>query len=93
MDVDQTIEYLNILVKQDPKIMTELIEFRVPCLSEFGEGTNVVTLAVGEYGQAVGLLGIINGMFPLTSSGCGQITAVLDDNNLITCFKRTEAPC
>lgn len=87
--VQETIDFLNELLKLDEPAITRLIESRVACNEDLTEHPTVqVQDVVGA--PSVGLLGILNGLFGTDEKGWGPITAVVEDDGTISSFKRTE---
>ena len=96
--LDETIDFLNELIKVDTPAIAALIANRVPCNEEMADHP---TVQCGEQhgGFHVGMLGIFNGLFGVNEGeyrhGWGAITMVFDDNdsghfcNLIR-FERTK---
>jgi hypothetical protein len=90
MEVDKMIEnaikYLNELLEADRETISKIFLCRYPCNESLTNNPNLLT---GEGGVRV--FGIINGMFGLTDSNKGQITAEVDTNtNLINEFYKTQ---
>jgi len=94
LKLDETIEFLNDLLKQDAEAVTNLCESRVKCNEEIA---NHPTVQVRGYEEktSVGLLGILNGLFGVHGEeagkfkGYGGIMAIYDNNNKIVKFART----
>lgn len=89
ISLDETLAFLNALVKVDADAVTALIDARVPCNDDLSDHP---TVQCGE--GKVGMLGIFNGLFGTYDDGpkkmYGPITAVLDQGK-ITRFERTVA--
>ena len=87
--VETMVDYLNSLVKMDPKAMTELMEHRVPCNVDLTYHPAVQVIADDPiHGSVVGMLGIINGFYGTRPSGRGYIEAVFDiDTKMILYFR------
>ena len=90
VDVKQAIEILNDILATDPKAIADLIETRVDCNEAL---YNHPTVQCAE-GQKVGMLGIINGIFGVRSTGGGWIAAHYDDDDgKLTKFVVIEDAC
>lgn len=98
--IDQAIELLNELVQLDRQCVTNLIRARFPTTQRWS-GTLPCNSALAQHptvqcdsSGAVGLLGIINGLFGTLDegdrAGWGFITAVLDDRAQVVRFERTK---
>jgi hypothetical protein len=80
---------LNELLKLDPDCVYALVMNRIPCNEAL---LNHPTVMVQQYksSSAVGLLGILNGLFGVREDGFGAICVEMDDENKqIICFKLT----
>lgn len=73
ISVDQVVDYLNELLQIDRCATGALVANRVPCNEAMADHKSVQTLGVNG-GYAVGLLGIINGMFGADENGYGEIS-------------------
>jgi hypothetical protein len=90
MTYQQTIAFLNELIALDAQAITALVESRVPCNKSLADHPSVQVSSTTGGGYSVGLLGILNGLFGTREDGWGFISAVFDDNGVITEFKETE---
>ena len=93
MTIDETIAYLNDLLKWDKKAISKLVDTRVPCNDELADHPTcqVATIADGIYNKCeVGLLGVLNGMFGVDENGRGHIAAEYDDDDNLVSFIRTK---
>lgn len=75
--IGEVIELLNDATKRDPEAIARLINIRTLCNESL---SNHPTIQVSdEHGRdAVGLLGIINGIFGIDDKGWGGIAALFD---------------
>ena len=84
--LEEVIETLNEFSEKDPEALIKLLEHRVPCNDNIVNHETIQT-AKTEYGSTVGLLGLINGLFPTYSdnevSKFGQFVAKMKDGKLI----------
>ena len=86
---DRAIEVLNEIVKLDPKAAHDLVEYRVPCNMALGDHPSVQVVQ-GDEGLAVGLLGVLNGIFGTDENGWGTLCAVFEDDGTLVRFERTK---
>lgn len=82
--LEETVEFLNELVRDDPAMMKRLVQARVECNDEIKEHASV---QVNEEGE-VGVLGLLNGLFGANDCGYGAIYAEFDEDmgNVLTGF-------
>ncbi len=92
--INDTIDYLNDILRVDPKAITALIKHRVPCKKELGSHRQLQAAGLPDGGFEVGMLGVINGIFGTIQrgprTGWGFITAVFNDNGTLVYFMRTK---
>lgn len=84
---------LNQLVETDPEAMHDLVEQRVLCNTAMADHPTVQVVVQDDYQEnpdeepvsvnTVGILGIINGIFGVDSTGWGCIQANFDEGRLI----------
>jgi len=91
VSLDETIAYLNELIKTDRVAMAALIANRVPCNQALADHPTVQVNAQ-HGGYLVGMLGILNGLFGIHENGRGPITFIFKDSNLLA-VDRTEDKC
>ena len=91
--VDAAIAVLNRALEADPKALSDLVAARVPCNAALADDPTVQCGECGCIPLAVGLLGIINGIFGADERGVGYISAICnhDDDDQIIRFQRTPA--
>ena len=77
VSVDQTVIFLNELLKIDPETIQSLVESRVPCGNKLAHHPSVQVMIKDDQAM-VGLLGILNGLFGREKQGIGQIVAEVD---------------
>lgn len=83
---------LNELVQLDPLAAHALIEQRVPCNGALADHPTVQVVQSEEEGTyAVGLLGILNGLFGTDAEGWDIVAAVFDDQGQLVRFERSRA--
>ncbi len=92
--IAEALDTLNSAVKADPVAMLNLVENRVPCNKIFADHPSIQVSVEGD-GYAVGLLGILNGLFGTNKEGWGPIAGVFEDDGTLTKFERTKKtiPC
>lgn len=85
----ETVAFLNSLLKIDRGAITKLVTHRVGCCRELADHPTVQVRSLGGPRGSdftdVGLLGILNGLFGAT--GPQYIGIVVDDDNVIVCFE------
>lgn len=93
LTIDEAIVSLNDMLKADARAMTALVEQRVACNEAMANHPSVQVTKRGN-AHAMGLLGVLNGIFGADKTGWGPISAVFEDDDLNTVvgFKRTDAP-
>ena len=74
---------LNDALTHDPQAVQCLIDNRVPCNMDLANHPTIQTLCT-QNGFSVGLLGLLNGLCGVTSTGSGHIVAVYEDDDLRT---------
>jgi len=82
----EVVTYLNRLLKTDRLAVETLFNIRVLCNSRMAKHP---TVQVGKFSSkyAVGIIGIINGMFGADMNGWGCISMDLDEGNKIKRFR------
>lgn len=89
--LDETIEFLNELLKYDKPAIARLLQKRTSCNEDL---SNHPTVQVGgrDGTYVVGVLGILNGLFGINKNGWGEIIAVYDlETEDLVRFERTGA--
>ena len=81
--LEDVIDFLNELVKIDADALRALIIHRVDCNEELALHPTVQVSGWPGDGYAVGMLGILNGLFGATEDGIGFLTAVFQDGELV----------
>jgi len=82
MNVDETISFLNSLLRVDHQAVEKLLECRVPCNDCMANHPSVQVQADPSGGNpTVGFLGVLNGIFGADEEGWGQIAVVVDDED------------
>jgi hypothetical protein len=76
--LEETIAFLNELVKIDREALSLLLNTRVPCNKEM---MNHPSVQVGEAGgeTTLSILGVLNGMFGIREDGWGGIVAIWEN--------------
>lgn len=91
---EAVIDFLNELLALDRDAIMRLMDYRTPCNAALAEHPTVQV--VGREDWRVGLLGILNGLLGTRDesearSGWGHITAVYDDDDVLTHFRKTDS--
>lgn len=97
-NVDDAIDLLNWIAKNDPELVQGIVTNRMKCNQETWEHQ---TIQVGTYTTGdgpkqcdVSLVGILNGIFGTIKGGkldgYGYIAVILDENGKVLRFERTE---
>ena len=77
ISVDDVLAVLNELVKLDATAMRNLIETRVECNEDLSKHESIqVWMDKEKKVYMVGFLGILNGLFGVSETGCGIINAI-----------------
>lgn len=88
--IDDTINFLNELLKIDSEAIINLVEYRVLCNDELSDHPTVQVSYDKTHGYCkVGLMGIINGLFGTDEDGWGAICINIQDGKIIN-FARVE---
>jgi len=74
---EQTVMFLNQLLKDDPEAIQKLVDFRVPCNDKIAHHPTV-KVRIKDDGPMVGIMGILNGLFGKDKDGMSQIIAEYD---------------
>ena len=89
ISIDEVISFLNELITLDRQALFQLMTHRITCNESLAQHPTVQVRDVGG-SSIVGMLGILNGMFGVDSSGWGPITMVVDfENPERVSFRRT----
>lgn len=75
--LDDVVATLNRLLAADPHAARALVDYRTPCNEELSDDP---TIQVGDWdGELkVGMLGVLNGLFPTNDLGYGVLCAEFD---------------
>ena len=79
----EAVERLNRMLTNEPTALSALMQHRVPCVERPGDDSP----AFVRTDNTLGLLGVINGMFPALPRGGGQVVAVFDDDGKLLRFE------
>jgi hypothetical protein len=79
------VQMLNEATKADREAMTRLVESRVGCAPPLADHPTVQVTDDGN-GDSVGMLGILNGIFGVDSTGSGAIAAEFDESGELKGF-------
>lgn len=81
------VELLNEALLKDPECLKALFEHRVPCNSAIAHHPTIqVQQHKGQKVPAVGLLGILNGLFGIGEDGFGAFAMEIDEEGNISKF-------
>ena len=86
--VDDATEYLNELVELDKLALRALIDLRTPCNEQLADHPTA-QVASTMAGPAIGMLGVLNGLFGVDEHGWGFITAIVSDEDELVEFRKT----
>lgn len=83
VSIEETVDFLNELLKTDPVTVNSLLSMRTSCSEKMADHP---TVQVGTIGKStyyiVGLIGIINGLFGVDDDDMGRITADYKDGQI-----------
>jgi hypothetical protein len=88
--IQETIDFLNEILKLDPKFDELLVEGRHPCNKAIADHPSIQVHVGFKSSTTAGTLGVLNGLFGADDKGWGPITAVFEDDGTLTCFRRTK---
>jgi hypothetical protein len=95
--IDHAIEVLNEALKLDVRALRELFHARVFVNRDLAHHAKIQVIGKPEEVSTMGVLGLINGLFGVSKSGWGYITAVYEDTDTendvaskIALFRRTD---
>lgn len=95
ISIEDTINFLNELLRIDSKAVKSLIDLRVECNEQLAKHPTVQVRITPPYLKDrydVGLLGILNGLFGINEAYFGPIVVVInDDTGELVEFRRTTA--
>jgi len=84
--VEQAVTVLNEALALDPKAIGALLATRISCNAELSEHPTVQVCEDAPGKTTVGILGLLNGIFGVTSKGNGFIKASLSDSGAVESF-------
>ena len=90
ISLKETIAFFNDLLKVDPYAITKLIDKRVHCNKALADHPTVQVQVYADEEFRVGVLGVLNGLFGISETGYGQISAIIDNDGFIKEFIKTE---
>lgn len=79
------VQMLNEAMKTDPEAMTRLVESRVSCTLPLADHPTIQVRS-DDKGYSVGMLGVLNGIFGVDSTGSGAIAAEFDESGELKGF-------
>jgi hypothetical protein len=89
--VDDAIAILNHALYLDFDAFQNLVERRVACNADLADHPTIQVATTPERDRfAVGLLGVLNGLFGVDANGDGPITGVYSEDNELLRFDRTD---
>ncbi len=78
------VEYLDELIKIDPKAMQALVEARVPCGDALSDHPTVQCgIRKDGEGAEVGLIGILNGLCGALEDGYGAVSVIVEQDGTL----------
>ena len=80
--IDRLIVYLNELVSIDAGAISTLFGFRATCNEKLANHPTVQVQTI-DNSYAVGIIGLLNGMFGVDADGWGAIAAVWNEGQMI----------
>lgn len=81
--LQETVDFLNELLKIDPIAITALFNIRIGCNKVLADHETVQVLVSGKNYYQVGMIGILNGLFGIDEYGWGHITINYDNGKII----------
>lgn len=84
--IQETVEFLNEILKIDPVAVTALFSLRTVCNKKLADHETVQVANLSKDYCQVGMIGVLNGLFGIDEHGWGHIAADCD-NGMITGFK------
>ena len=91
--IDEVVEVLNRANELDPHAMRTLVAHRVACNENLVKDPTIQVMAASQKGPAaVGLVGIVNGLFGVDEKGWGPIAVVMkgDSQGTVKEFMRID---
>ena len=89
---DHTIFILNNLLAVDPIVISQMMDFRLPCSQALADDPTIQVALREDGTYAVCPLGIINGLLGIDDRGYGPITGFVEDDGVISRFEHTALP-
>ena len=80
--LQETVDFLNELLKIDPIAITALFSMRIGCNRILANHETVQIFAFDETYFQVGMVGILNGLFGIDENGWGHISVDYDDGKI-----------
>lgn len=87
ISIAETVEYLNSLLAADPLAMRAMLRTLTICNNTLAEHPSAQVWDCGDT-AAIGLMGVINGLFGIDDNGWGAIAYCIDDESQVTAFVR-----
>lgn len=82
--IQETVDFLNSLIKIDSSTITKLFDTRIHCNEAIANHETVQVINVGIHYFKVGMIGILNGLFGIDEYGWGHIIANYEDGKIIS---------
>lgn len=89
--IQETVDFLNELLKIDPATITALFSLRVACNKKLANHETVQVGVISKQYYQVGMIGVLNGLFGIDDNGWGHIAADYDDGRIIRFRLLTES--
>lgn len=80
--IQETVDFLNELLKIDQVAVTALFSLRTACNKKLANHETVQVGVINNYYQ-VGMIGVLNGLFGIDDNGWGHIAADYDNGKII----------
>lgn len=81
--IQETVDFLNSLIKIDSSVITKLFDMRINCNEDMANHKTVQVSNFGIHYFKVGMIGILNGLFGIDEHGWGHIAANYEDGKII----------
>jgi len=86
ISIEETVAFLNELLKTDPDAINNFFSIRVACNKQMADHSTVQVAVISNDYFIFGIIGILNGLFGSDEHGWGHISADID-NGKVTGFR------
>lgn len=80
--IQETVDFLNEILKVDPVAITALFSLRTACNKDLADHGTVQVGALSKSYFQVGMIGVLNGLFGVDDYGWGRISADYDNGTI-----------